>query len=50
MRVIPREARLILSLTLKASAEVLRYRGPGLVPHDVFAPAPIDGIGEGAAP
>lgn len=49
MRVIPREARLVLSLTLKASAEVLRYRGPGVVPQDVFAPAPIDGIGEGAA-
>lgn len=48
MRVIAREARLILSLTLSATGEALRLVGAGTLPHDVNVPAPLVGIGEGA--
>lgn len=44
LRVIPREGRLILSLTLGAEAEVLRWIGPGVVPQEVIVPAPLDGV------
>ncbi len=43
-RVIQRDARLVMSLTLTAAAEVVRYHGPGVVPDVVDVPVPFDGV------
>lgn len=44
-RMIPREGRLVISLTLTAKAEVMRYHGPGVVPAQVLSLTPeLEGV------